>query len=114
MIPKRRRFRSEALRLAGHQKPCVLCGGPRPSMPCHLPHNVIGFPAGMGQKTHDWLTADCCDDCHARLDRGDWRNDHGVRMRAFCLTLQRRFDEGVLRVAGEDHEAPEFTVDALF
>lgn len=112
-LPKRKRFKSEALRLAGHGKTCVLCGDGI-SMPCHLPHGAIGFPAGVGQKIHDWLAADCCDRCHYKLDHGEWRNDHQIRMKAHCLTLQRRFDEGVIVIPGEDHVAPEHLMDSLF
>lgn len=113
MIPKRTRFVSETLRKASHGKRCVLCEVGI-SMPCHLPHAAIGMAAGTGQKTHDWLVADCCDECHYKLDHGEWRNDHQVRHKAHALTLQRRFDEGVLLVAGEDHTAPEHCLDLAF
>ena len=82
-------------------------------MPCHLPHNAYGFPAGMGQKTHDWLQADCCLVCHYKLDEGEWRNDIEIRMKALCLTIQRRFDEGVIVIPGEEHTAPEHLIDAI-
>lgn len=108
MLPKRKRFISPGLRQAAHGKTCVLCDLEQSSMPCHLPHNGIGFPAGTGQKVHDWLTGDCCTDCHFKLDHGEWRNDHQMRMKALTLTLQRRFDEGLLVVTGEQHEAVEF------
>lgn len=82
-------------------------------MPCHLPHNAIGFPAGMGQKTHDWLQGDCCNLCHYKLDEGEWRNDHEMRMKALALTIQRRFDEGVIVIPGEEHIAPEHSMDSI-
>lgn len=85
-----------------------------PSVPCHLPHNGIGYPAGSGQKTHDWLVCDCCLHCHHELDHGIWRNDHQIRMRAHCRTIERRIDEGILQVAGERHERPEFCMDGPF
>lgn len=112
LIPKRRRLISPKLRQAGHGKTCVLCELGQSSMPCHLPHNGIGFPAGTGQKTHDWLTADCCAKCHFKLDHGEWRNDYQMRMKALTLTVQRRIDEGVLLIAGEDHTAPEHCMDS--
>lgn len=76
-------------------------------MPCHLPHSAIGFPAGTGQKTMDWLTGDCCMECHHKLDHAEWRNDHQMRMKALALTIQRRLDEGLLVIVGEEHAAPE-------
>lgn len=114
MIPKRKRFRSPELRQAGHAKSCVLCESERASMPCHLPHAAIGCPAGTGEKTHDWLVGDCCGACHYKLDHGEWRNDFQMRMKALALTIQRRLDEGVLIVAGEDHVAPEHCIDGPF
>ena len=107
LIPKRKRLISPALRKAAHGKTCVLCGTEQSSMPCHLPHNAIGFPAGVGQKTMDWLTGDCCTGCHYKLDHGEWRHDHQIRMKALALTIQRRLDEGLLVIKGENHEAPE-------
>lgn len=98
----RRRFRSDTLRRGAAGETCVLCGKPG-AMACHLPHAVIGFPAGMGQKTHDWLVGDCCMDCHAKLDQGEWRNDHGIRMKALARTIERRLAQGLLVVPGEDH-----------
>ena len=73
-------------------------------MCCHLPGAEIGFQAPRGSKVPDWLTADCCKTCHDRLDLGDWQNDYEMRMRALCLTIQRRFDTGVLLIRGEESE----------
>lgn len=113
MIPKRKRFISPELRQAGHGKTCVLCELGQSSMPCHLPHSAIGCAAGTGQRTHDWLTGDCCTECHFKLDHGEWRNDFQMRMKALALTIQRRFDEGMILIPGEDHVALEHTMDAL-
>lgn len=52
----------------------------------------------MSAKTHDWLAAHLCLDCHTKMD-GVWRSDDQVRMIALCKTLERLFDEGVLTVA---------------
>jgi len=77
---------------------CVLCGREDGTIvACHLPSWRIGFGAGTGQKAPDWLTADCCRICHSRLDQGDWRQDYEVRMKALCLTLERRFEQGLLK-----------------
>lgn len=64
----------------------------------HLPGSRYGMPAGMSAKTHDWLAAHLCLDCHTKMD-GVWRSDDQVRMIALCKTLERLFDEGVLTVA---------------
>jgi hypothetical protein len=53
--------------------------------------------AGWGLKTHDWLTAHLCHHCHYEID-GIGRQDFQLRMRALCLTLERLFAEGKLRV----------------
>lgn len=68
---------------------------------CHLPNKMIGFQAPKGSKVPDWLGADCCKACHDILDGAEGRNDHGLRMRALCLTIQRRFDSGHLEITGE-------------
>ncbi len=57
------------------------------------------MPAGMAEKTHDWLVAHLCHDCHALVDGPEWRKDHQVRMTALCKTLERLFDSGVIVVA---------------
>lgn len=106
-LDKNPRLISKVLRTSAHGKTCVLCGSEDSSMPCHLPHSAIGFAAGIGEKTHDWLTADCCMECHWKLDHGEWRNDFMIRMRALTCTIQRRINEGKLIIEGEKHAISE-------
>ena len=96
--------RSKKLREGGRGKDCVFCPGKPVHSGAHLPHSAVGFPSGKAYKCPDWLLADLCDECHGRMDQGDWRNDHQIRMRALCLTLERRFHQGLLTVPGENHE----------
>lgn len=77
----------------------MLCGmADGTTVPAHLPGSLYRMPAGTGQKTHDWLVAHLCHDCHTRMD-SDWRTDTQMRMMALCLTLERLFRDGVLRVS---------------
>ena len=103
---KRPRFDSPAMREGARGTMCVLCEQ-RPTHSCaHLPTKQIGFLSGMASKCPDWLIADLCIECHAKMDGDEWRNDLQMRMKAHCLTLQRRFDQGVLTVRGEEHDWP--------
>ena len=92
-----KRYESKALRDAARDRPCVLCGKDGTTVLAHLPGRFYRMPAGTGQKTHDWLGAHLCADCHTLMD-SDWRKDAQMRMMALCLTLERLFDDGVLTV----------------
>ena len=79
---------------------CVLCGADcGTTVPAHLPGSIYRMPAGVGQRTHDWLVGHLCFDCHQWIDGPEGRRDVTMRMAALCLTLERLFDEGVLVVA---------------
>jgi hypothetical protein len=65
---------------------------------------AIGFPGGVARKCPDWLLADLCLDCHQKMDHGEWRNDHQIRMKALAKTIERRIHQGLLVVPGEEHE----------
>lgn len=91
-------FKSRKLLDAARGQSCVLCGQIETVVPAHLPGSFYRMPAGTGQKTHDWLVAHLCHDCHTLMDT-DWRKDAQVRMMALCLTLDRLFEDGVLEVA---------------
>ena len=99
MIPKRQRLESPALRDAPRHHSCVVLGCNMPAVGvCHLPHGEWGFPAGMGQKTHDWLGAHLCQEHHDYTDGPD----AGWIARA-TLPAPRLIDTGVLIISGEDH-----------
>lgn len=101
---KRKRFESPTLRDAPRIELCVMpdCWAPAVGV-CHLPSAEIGFHAGTGQKTHDWLGAHLCQSHHDYADGAAGRHDHRFRMQALALTVQRLFDRGVIIVQGEDH-----------
>jgi hypothetical protein len=96
--PKIKPYRSVKLRTAARDRSCVLCQAKDGSVvPAHLPGSFYGMPAGVGQKTHDWLVGHLCFECHENMDT-IWRMDAVIRMRALCLTLERLFDEGIITV----------------
>ena len=99
--PKRQVFRSNRLRQFARGQSCVLCQGTEgfssTVVLAHLPGSFYRMPAGIGQKTHDWLGAHLCAEHHARMD-SEWRRDSQMRLMALCLTLERLFDEGVITV----------------
>lgn len=85
---------------------CVLCKT-RPTHSCaHIPTKQIGFLSGMASKCPDWLIADLCQDCHWEMDEGKYRNDIEIRFKAFALTIERRIDQGILKIDGEEHDWP--------
>ena len=98
-MKKKRRFRSNALREAARGRSCVLCKHADSDLTvlAHLPGAFYGMPAGTGQKTHDWLGAHLCYACHQLMDTA-YRKDAEIRMKALCLTLERLFDDGTIRV----------------
>lgn len=93
-----KRFESRKLLDAAKGQSCVICDtDDGTTVPAHLPGSFYRMPAGTGAKTHDWLVAHLCHDCHNLMD-GDWRKDAQIRMMALCLTLERLFDDGVIEV----------------
>ena len=100
MPAKIKRYRSDTLRAAAKNRLCVLCKREKTrdtTCPAHLPGSFYGMAAGTGQKTHDWLIAHLCFECHVNMDT-IWRKDATIRMRALCLTLERLFDDGIVSV----------------
>jgi hypothetical protein len=92
------RYKSKKLRDAARGESCVLCGCRDETIVlAHLPSAVYGMSAGTGQKTHDWLGAHLCLRCHTNMD-SVWRRNTEIRMKALCLTLQRLFDKGIIKV----------------
>lgn len=97
-FPKSKRFESRKLLSAAEGTECVLCGKGGTVVPAHLPGSFYRMPAGTGQKTHDWLVAHLCHECHSKMDGPEWRTDAQIRMMALCLTLERLFRSGVITV----------------
>jgi len=99
-ITRKKRFSSRDLLDAAEGQLCVLCEREMKRdtvVPAHLPGSFYGMPAGHGQKTHDWLVAHLCDVCHHSMDN-ECRKDATIRMKALCLTLERLFEQGILKV----------------
>lgn len=105
---KRPHFDSKALREGARDTFCVLHPGVPTHSCAHLPTGEIGFGGGVALKCPDYLIADACQPCHFKLDHGEWRRDLGMRWKFHILTMQRRFDQGILIVRGEDHTFPEW------
>ena len=105
---KRPVFDSPGMREGARGTLCVLCKC-QPTHSCaHLPTKQIGFMSGWATKCPDWLIGDICIECHQRMDYGDWRNDVEIRWKAHALTIQRRFDQGILIVFDEaKHEVED-------
>ncbi len=94
---KTQRYFNRSLLYAAKGEACVLCKKQDGTVVgAHLPGALYGMPAGVGQKTHDWLVAHLCHDCHDKMDTV-WRTDCQIRMRALCLTLERLFKNGTLK-----------------
>jgi hypothetical protein len=66
----------------------------------HLPGAIYGMSAGMSEKTHDWLAAHLCADCHQKMDN-EWRTDARIRMVALCRTLERLFSDGIIQICAD-------------
>ena len=103
---KRPRFDSPAMREGARGTTCVICEHAPTHSCAHLPTKQIGQLSGWATKAPDWLIADLCQTCHIKMDHGEWRNDVEIRWKAHALTIQRRIDQGILTVKGEDHEWP--------
>ena len=96
------RFRSKKLLNAAKGKDCTMnvtdvCNyDSDTTIPAHI--NADG--GKMGGKTHDFMSVDCCFDCHAWYDgyKGSELDRLFYGLRAVHRTLERRFNEGVLKV----------------
>jgi len=88
-----KRYQNRRLLYMAKDQPCVLCGSVGTTVGAHLPGSIYGMQAGTGQKTHDWLVAHLCFNCHDKMDT-IWRRDCQIRMKALCLTLERLFANG--------------------
>ena len=97
-LKKRPRFESRKLLNQAEGRVCVLCEKGGTVVPAHLPGAFYGMPAGHGEKTHDWLVAHLCLECHTKMDGPEWRKDAQIRMKALCLTLERLFTSGAIVV----------------
>ena len=84
--------------MAARGQACVLCDRQDDTVVlAHLPGSFYGMPAGIGQKTHDWLAAHLCHRCHNSCDTVS-RMDSAMRMMVLCKTLERLFNDGVIKV----------------
>ena len=105
-------YESQKLRDASEGQVCVRCGSNDNVVGCHYTGvRRLAYGGGFGQKVHDFLIADLCQECHKFLDtlsRSKTRRwEHSEEFQhCILLTLERRFVQGIIVVKGG-------TVDAL-
>jgi hypothetical protein len=98
-------FESPKLRNAARGQVCVRCGSEDGVVGCHYTGvRRLSFGGGYGIKCHDFLSADLCAGCHRLMDtmgRDKSRQyEHSEEFLFYiCLTLERRFIQGVIEVA---------------
>lgn len=98
MDPKPQTFRSKKLREAAKGQDCVSCNkNDGTTVAAHISLPYAGFQGGMGSKTHDFMCAHLCHQCHTYYD-GIGRNEHGTRSFLVLVTLRRLFEQGVIEV----------------
>jgi hypothetical protein len=105
-------YESQKLRDASEGQVCVRCGSSDNVVGCHYTGvRRLAYCGGFGQKVHDFLTADLCQECHKFLDTlsrsKTHRWEHSEEFQhCILLTLERRFIQGIIVVKGG-------TIDAL-
>lgn len=99
-------FECKALRDAAEGEFCVRCGHRSPTVVgAHYTGVRRGsYGGGLGQKVHDFCIADLCGECHLWMDtlsrNKNARWEHSELFQHYILlTLAKRFDAGVIRVA---------------
>lgn len=106
MRQRRPPFRSDVLRDAARNEPCVHCGKliEGETVGAHYTGVRQGdYGRGIGQKAHDYLIAHLCADCHVLMDTisksKEDRWEHSERfLHAIALTWARLFERGILQV----------------
>jgi hypothetical protein len=100
-------YESQKLRAASEGQVCVRCGASDNVVGCHYTGvRRLAYGGGFGQKVHDFLTADLCQECHKFLDslsRSKVRRwEHSEEFQhCILLTLERRFVQGIIVVKGQ-------------
>jgi hypothetical protein len=104
-------FESKKLRDAARDQHCVRCGSTHGVVGAHYTGARRGsYGGGLGIKVHDFLIADLCDVCHAYMDTlsrdkaRKWEHSEEF-LHYVALTLERRFDSGLIVVRGSKSEA---------
>lgn len=112
-------FECKKLRDASKGQTCVRCGSFKNVVGCHYTGaRRLSYGGGYGQKVHDFLTADLCDDCHVYMDRlsrdksKKW--EHSEEFQHYIiLTIERRFVQGVIVVARSPYAMASQTGDRV-
>ena len=89
-----RPWRSRKYLNTANGQPCAFCGVSDGTI-CARHIRLAGF-GGTGQKPPDFMVVDGCAACDRKYGHMNFDDDARDVLRAFCLTLQRRFEQGVL------------------
>jgi len=99
---KSKRFKSKKLTDASRGAECTMnvCGVCNYNNETTVAAHINTDGGKMGGKTHDYLVADCCSSCHYWLDNYDGTEEDRLfyTRRALGRTLERRFNEGLIKV----------------
>lgn len=93
-------FRSEKLRRAVADQPCMSCGQEGQTQAAHA--NLSEYGKGMAHKASDAALMALCVSCHSELDQGktmDKAERRDFQQTMIARTLVRLIELGVLRVS---------------
>ena len=93
-------FRSEKLRRAVAEQPCMNCGREGQTQAAHA--NLSEYGKGMSHKASDAAVMALCIDCHRELDQGktmDKAERRDFQQTMIARTLTRLIEQGRLVVA---------------
>jgi hypothetical protein len=93
-------YRSEKLRRAVADQPCVSCGRTGNTQAAHA--NLSEYGKGMSHKASDAALMSLCTSCHAELDQGktmDKAERRDFQQTMIARTLVRLIEEGRLVLA---------------
>lgn len=93
-------YRSKKLLASAKGQACVICGSVGTTVAAHA--NSVALGKGTGIKAPDFYTAHLCAVCHDRYDGRQGRltrqEKEELWLTAFLRTVQRWFDQGIVRV----------------
>lgn len=93
-------YRSEKLRRAVAEQPCVNCGRHGCTQAAHA--NLLEYGKGRGLKASDAALMALCDECHRELDQGmsmDKAQRRDFQQTMIARTLVRLIEDGRLVLA---------------
>lgn len=106
MIEKTNNIRSKKYTKAAKGQTCMRCGSTfRVCLAHYTGQRQFIYGKGKGIKCHDLAGADLCEPCHQYFDQYKWKDEltedqASEEFLHLCiLTIVRRFQDGVLKVA---------------